>query len=68
MVTNYYGMFHLVFPFIPYLAVVLQDLWCWKNKSLDIVIQDSDVDSIQFIQSGYVLKCSLTHNITLVSK
>ncbi|CAB3977797.1 Nodal modulator 1 [Paramuricea clavata] len=48
-----------------YKAVVLQDLWCWKNKSLDIVIQDSDVDNIQFIQSGYVLKCSLTHNITL---
>ena len=49
-------------------AVVQQDLWCWKNKSLDVTIQEKDVTDMQFIQSGYVLKCSLTHNITLVSK
>ncbi|XP_028401177.1 nodal modulator 1-like [Dendronephthya gigantea] len=57
-----------VFPKVlpgKYKAVVLQDLWCWKNKSLDVMIMEKVVTDMQFIQSGYVLKCSLTHNITL---
>lgn len=60
--------FHSFIPrFLRHLAVVLQDMWCWKNKSVDIVVEDTDVSDVLFIQSGYVLKCSLTHNITLVS-
>lgn len=48
-----------------YKAVILQDSWCWKNKSLEVEIKDSDVDNLKFIQTGYVLKCSLSHNISL---
>ena len=47
-------------------AFVLQDSWCWQNKSLEFTVVDADVADLEFVQSGYILKCSLSHSITLV--
>lgn len=40
--------------------------WCWKNKSLEVEVLDEDVSAIEFRQTGYMLRCSLSHAITLV--
>lgn len=41
--------------------------WCWKHKSLEVEVLDSDVLGVEFRQIGYILRCSLSHAITLVS-
>lgn len=40
--------------------------WCWKNKSLEVEVLEDDVSVIEFRQTGYMLRCSLSHAITLV--
>lgn len=40
--------------------------WCWKNKSLEVEVLEDDVSAIEFRQTGYMLRCSLSHAITLV--
>lgn len=49
------------------LATVIQEMWCWSNKTIEFVIGDEDVTTLKFTQSGFILKCSLSHPITLVS-
>ena len=44
-----------------------QEEWCWQQKTLDIEVTDSDVKDVNFQQSGYILSCSLSHAIKLVS-
>lgn len=41
--------------------------WCWKHKSVEAEVLDSDVLGVEFRQIGYILRCSLSHAITLVS-
>lgn len=41
--------------------------WCWKLKSVEVDVLDSDVLGVEFRQIGYILRCSLSHAITLVS-
>lgn len=41
--------------------------WCWKHKSVEVEVLDSDVLGVEFRQIGYILRCSLSHAITLVS-
>lgn len=45
---------------------VSQEDWCWKNKSLEVEVLDADVMGVEFKQNGYILRCSLSHAITLV--
>ena len=40
--------------------------WCWKNKSLEVEVLEEDVSAVEFRQTGYMLRCSLSHAITLV--
>lgn len=46
----------------------MHDTWCWKEKTIDIEVTDKDLTGIKFIQTGYILKCSISHEIKLVSK
>ncbi|CAB1344572.1 unnamed protein product [Coregonus sp. 'balchen'] len=39
--------------------------WCWKLKSVELEVLDSDVLGVEFRQIGYILRCSLSHAITL---
>lgn len=48
-------------------ASILQDTWCWKDKSVEVEVRDGDVSGISFTHTGYILKCSISHPITLVS-
>lgn len=41
--------------------------WCWRNKSLELEVLEDDVSSLEFRQTGYMLRCVLSHAITLVS-
>lgn len=41
--------------------------WCWKHKSVEVDVLDADVLGVEFRQIGYILRCSLSHAITLVS-
>ena len=57
----------------PYLFVslslavsLLQEEWCWKEKSIEIEVTDKDLSDVSFVQSGYILSCSLSHDIILV--
>lgn len=45
---------------------ITHDDWCWKNKSLEVEVLEEDVSAIEFRQTGYMLRCSLSHAITLV--
>uniref|UniRef100_A0A0B8RX02 Nodal modulator 1 n=1 Tax=Philothamnus irregularis TaxID=1899461 RepID=A0A0B8RX02_9SAUR len=48
-----------------YKMSIIQEGWCWKNKSLEIEVVEEDVSGIEFRQTGYMLRCSLSHAITL---
>ncbi|XP_076872142.1 BOS complex subunit NOMO1 [Brachyhypopomus gauderio] len=44
---------------------IVQDEWCWRLKSVEVEVLDSDVEGVEFRQTGYMLRCSLSHAITL---
>ncbi|XP_019368143.1 PREDICTED: nodal modulator 1, partial [Gavialis gangeticus] len=46
------------------ISIVHED-WCWKNKSLELEVMEEDVSGLEFRQTGYMLRCSLSHAITL---
>lgn len=48
-------------------SIVHED-WCWKNKSLELEVLEEDVSGVEFRQTGYMLRCSLSHAITLVCR
>ena len=60
------GVIPLMCSFIKIVATVLEESWCWENESLEFQVAETDVSDLQFVQSGYILKCILSHNITLV--
>ncbi|KAF6716052.1 Nodal modulator 1 [Oryzias melastigma] len=39
--------------------------WCWKQKSMEVEVLDSDVMGVEFRQIGFILRCSLSHAIIL---
>uniref|UniRef100_A0A673NG20 Nodal modulator 1-like n=1 Tax=Sinocyclocheilus rhinocerous TaxID=307959 RepID=A0A673NG20_9TELE len=49
-----------------YKVSITQEEWCWKQKSVEIDVLDSYVEGVEFRQTGYLLRCSLSHAITLV--
>ena len=53
--------------FLVAIVTLLNEAWCWKEKTLEIEIVDRDLEDVTFTQSGYILSCSLSHDITLVS-
>uniref|UniRef100_A0A8C0LBF6 Nodal modulator 1-like n=1 Tax=Canis lupus dingo TaxID=286419 RepID=A0A8C0LBF6_CANLU len=48
-----------------YKISIMHEDWCWKNKSLEVEVLEEDVSTIEFRQTGYMLRCSLSHAITL---
>ena len=50
-----------------FLVSVLEESWCWESSSFEFQVSEADVSDLQFVQSGYILKCILSHDITLVS-
>ncbi|KAI7807708.1 BOS complex subunit NOMO1 [Triplophysa rosa] len=48
-----------------YKVAITQEEWCWKHKSVEIDVLDSDVQGVEFRQTGYLLRCTLSHAITL---
>ncbi|CAB1453575.1 unnamed protein product [Pleuronectes platessa] len=48
-----------------YKVSISQEEWCWKHKSIEVEILDSDALGVEFRQIGYILRCSLSHAITL---
>ncbi|XP_060065049.1 BOS complex subunit NOMO2-like [Ylistrum balloti] len=48
-----------------YKVTLLQDSWCWKEKTLDVEVASADLSGIEFTQTGYILKCSISHEIKL---
>lgn len=53
-------------PFLLSVSISHEE-WCWKHKSMEVEVLDSDVLGVEFRQIGYILRCSLSHAITLVS-
>lgn len=49
-------------------VAISHEEWCWKQKSVEVEVMDSNVEGVEFRQTGYMLRCSLSHAITLVSK
>ena len=52
---------------VTFAATVVEESWCWENETVEFQVSESDVNDLKFVQSGYILKCILSHNITLVS-
>ncbi|XP_030637275.1 nodal modulator 1 [Chanos chanos] len=48
-----------------YKVSIAHEEWCWKQKSVEVEVVDSDVLGVEFRQTGYMLRCSLSHAITL---
>ncbi|RMC17742.1 hypothetical protein DUI87_05407 [Hirundo rustica rustica] len=48
-----------------YKVSIVHEDWCWKNKSLELEVLEEDVSGVEFRQTGYMLRCSLSHAITL---
>ncbi|XP_028256161.1 LOW QUALITY PROTEIN: nodal modulator 1-like [Parambassis ranga] len=48
-----------------YKVSISHEEWCWKHKSVEVEVLDSDVLGVEFRQIGYILRCSLSHAITL---
>ena len=49
-----------------YKVTITKDEWCWQDKTMTFVVSDKDVTSLTFKQTGYLMSCSLSHDITLV--
>uniref|UniRef100_A0AAX7TYV8 Prealbumin-like fold domain-containing protein n=1 Tax=Astatotilapia calliptera TaxID=8154 RepID=A0AAX7TYV8_ASTCA len=48
-----------------YKVSISHEEWCWKHKSVEVEVLESDVLGVEFRQIGYILRCSLSHAITL---
>lgn len=46
---------------------LLNEEWCWEEKFIELEVVDQNLSAITFRQSGYILSCHLSHDITLVS-
>ncbi|XP_032896163.1 nodal modulator 1-like [Amblyraja radiata] len=48
-----------------YKVNIVHEEWCWKNRSLELDVVDQDLTGTEFRQTGYMLRCALSHAITL---
>lgn len=55
-----------LFMLCAFAVSIMHEDWCWKNKSLEVEVLEDDMSAIEFRQTGYMLRCSLSHAITLV--
>ena len=45
---------------------VLSEEWCWQERAVEMEVVDKEVTDLAFKHTGYILACSLSHDITLV--
>lgn len=48
-----------------YKVFPLNKKWCWSPSNKEIQIIEDDIENIELKHSGYHLKCTISHNITL---
>lgn len=48
-----------------YKVVPQRKKWCWDPQHIELNIKDEDINNIKLIHLGYLLKCSISHNIAL---
>ncbi|XP_013400762.1 nodal modulator 2 [Lingula anatina] len=48
-----------------YKANLLNDIWCWKSKVLDVEVTDKDVTGVDFQQTGYMISVTSSHDLKL---
>jgi len=48
-----------------YKVVAQRKKWCWDPSSVEVQVVDGDVTGLVIDHSGYYLKCTISHNITL---
>lgn len=48
-----------------YKISIMHEDWCWRNKSVEVEVLEDDVSAVEFRQTGYMLRCALSHAITL---
>nr|XP_023680948.1 nodal modulator 1-like [Paramormyrops kingsleyae] len=48
-----------------YKLSISHEEWCWKHKSMEVEVLQADVLGVEFRQTGYMLRCALSHAITL---
>jgi len=48
-----------------YKVSILMDAWCWKERVVDIEVLDKNLKGLEFVHTGYILKCSVSHPITM---
>lgn len=48
-----------------YKVVAQRKKWCWDPSGIEVEVVNENVKDVQFIHSGYYLKCTISHNITL---
>ena len=64
MLRKHVKFFKFLLTFV--LVVPKRKNWCWAEQQVNVEISDKDVKNIELVHSGYHLKCSISHNITLV--
>lgn len=60
-------MFQAVIPG-EYSISVDKPMWCWKDDSLSVIIDDSDVGDITLQHEGYKMSVQSSHPIKLVGE
>ncbi|KAH9504323.1 Nodal modulator 2 [Bulinus truncatus] len=48
-----------------YKASIVLDNWCWKEKTIELDVADNDLTGLEYVHTGYILKCSVSHPITI---
>ena len=46
-----------------YTVTVIKPDWCWKSSSIQLEVVDGAVDGVVFIQTGFVLHISASHDV-----
>ena len=50
-----------------FLVSPVREKWCWEPRNLEVDVKDANLQDIRFNHAGFLLKCTLSHNVTLVS-
>ncbi|XP_065063389.1 BOS complex subunit NOMO1-like [Rhopilema esculentum] len=48
-----------------YKLTPVREKWCWEPRNLEIEVKDSNLHNLQLNHVGFLLKCVLSHNVTL---
>ena len=48
-----------------YQVTILNEDWCWKEKSVTVELKDKDARDVTFEHNGFALSCSVSHGVRL---